>query len=125
MNKPIIVILPLPPRELSPNSRSHYMAKSRATKKCRVDAGLSTRASMNARPQNYPWPLAILEPHFFFTCRRTRDSDNLSACLKACRDGIADAGLVANDCNIRNAEPVVEIDRHNPRVELHLTKLDA
>jgi Holliday junction resolvase RusA-like endonuclease len=71
------------------------------------------------------WDAAEVEPHFYFRVNRRRDPDNLAACLKSARDGLADAGLVKNDTNIRNAEPVVDIDPDHPRVELWITRATA
>ena len=56
---------------------------------------------------------------------RTRDEDNFIASLKATLDGIADAGLVANDSTFRFVGPIVwKIDKKNPRVELMFESME-
>jgi len=55
---------------------------------------------------------------FFFKTRRRRDRDNLLASLKAAFDGLADAGLVADDSGLIHMPVEQYIDRADPRVEL-------
>jgi len=119
----LIVTLPLPPKTLSPNARSHWAAKGHAARDYRWAAKMACLAALREAGEVIAWDAAEVEPHFYFRVKRVRDPDNLAACLKSARDGLADAGLVKNDCNIRNAEPVVGIDKKNPRVELWITKL--
>jgi len=66
---------------------------------------------MNAAGIKAPFPIAELAPVFVFHVSRRRDRDNLAASLKAARDGIADAGLVANDTDIRNVDPEIVVDK--------------
>ena len=121
----LIVTLPLPPQLLQPNRKPHWAAKSRAVRDYRWAAKMATLSALREAKEVVAWDAAAVEPHFYFRVNRRRDPDNLAACLKSARDGLADAGLVKNDTNIRNAEPVVEIDPDNPRVELWITRVTA
>ncbi|MFA5135713.1 MAG: hypothetical protein WC505_08080 [Patescibacteria group bacterium] len=61
-------------------------------------------------------------PHWYFTDRRQRDMDNLSASLKAAFDGLQDAGVVKND-NQFISWPDTDgptISKYNPHVILEL-----
>lgn len=86
------IILPWPPRELSPNARVHWSAKSKAAKAYRHACRIITFASGIKAPDGRV--LLVLE--FVPPDRRERDDDNLVAAFKAGRDGIADA-LGIND----------------------------
>ena len=119
----LIVTLPLPPKTLSPNARAHWAAKGRAVRDYRWSAKMACLSALREAGEVVAWDAAEVEPHFYFRVNRRHDPDNLAACLKSARDGLADAGLVKNDMFIINAEPVVGIDKKNPRVELWIRKL--
>jgi Holliday junction resolvase RusA-like endonuclease len=110
----MVIVLPLPPRELSPNARPHYMAKARAVKRYRETAYLLALAERPARPMQ----AARVTSHFFFRTRRRRDRDNLLASLKPAFDGIADARVVANDAGMIHMPVEQYVDRIDPRVEI-------
>ncbi len=120
----LTVILPLPPPELSPNSRCHWAKKAKVTNKYRVDAFKAmTAAICNARLlKSVPWRGDIgVRSAFFFKAARRRDRDNALASLKAAFDGVADAGLVFDDDQFVPYPAVLSVDRGNPRVELTFT----
>jgi crossover junction endodeoxyribonuclease RusA len=86
-NQPEIV-LPWPPKELSPNARVHWAKKSRITKGYRVACmALCRNAGLVEAPEG---PLRLVL-EFIPPDRRRRDDDNLLSSTKALRDGIADA----------------------------------
>jgi len=114
MGLPMVIVLPLPPRELSPNARPHWAVKARAIRQYRETAYLSALAVRPARP----WQTAKVTACFFFRTRRRRDRDNLLASLKAAFDGIADARVVANDAGMIHMPVEQYVDRKNPRVEI-------
>lgn len=100
------------------------MAKARATKQARNDAGLVTLATLNTAGLRKPtWTNATCQARFYFAKRAARDGDNLLAWLKAYFDGVADAGLVANDAGITHLPATTDIDKTNPRVELHFERI--
>lgn len=117
----LVVTLPLPPRALSPNARPHWAAKAKAVQGYREAAYLSALAkrpgSLRGR-RDRPTRLARVTARFYFRNRRRRDGDNLLASLKPAFDGIADAGVVANDSGMIHMPVEQYVDRKNPRVEL-------
>jgi crossover junction endodeoxyribonuclease RusA len=90
----ITIVLPWPPKELGPNARTHWRARTPLAKKYRKDCGLL--AMIAARGLTVPDGNLRLCLEFVAPCRRHRDDDNLIASFKAGRDGIAD-GLGIND----------------------------
>lgn len=82
------IILPWPPRELSPNARIHWAKKSKITKAYRNMARVLTMQAGLVAPEEGRI-LLVLE--FVPPSRRSYDDDNLIARFKAGRDGIADA----------------------------------
>ncbi len=94
------VVLPWPPKELSPNARQHWAALARVKKQYRTACWALTRQAMaeagmaSGAPKN--------EVHLVFVPpdRRNRDADNMLASMKAGLDGLADA-LKANDSKFK------------------------
>ena len=119
MGSPMVIVLPLPPRELSPNARPHWAAKARAVRRYRETAYLSSLAERRARPMR----VAKVTARFFFRTRRRRDRDNLLASLKPAFDGIADAGIVTDDSAMVHMPVEQRVDRANPRVEIAVEAL--
>lgn len=113
------IVLPLPPKALHPNTaRVHWAARAKATAKCRGEACFLTRDAI-ARQIGYatlPWKAATIQATFYFRDKRRRDKSNLNAWLKAAQDGIAEAGVVANDEAFTPLPPIVEVDKASPRV---------
>jgi crossover junction endodeoxyribonuclease RusA len=114
MGLSMVIVLPLPPRELSPNARPHWAAKARAVRRCREAAYLSSLAEHPCRPLQ----AAKVTARFFFRTRRRRDRDNLLASLKPAFDGIADARVVANDSGMIHMPVEQYVDRTDPRAEI-------
>jgi len=89
MTEPCAIILPWPPRELSPNARAHWAQKARAAKTYRRTCYWLTRHSEPDKPaQDGPIPVRIT---FHPRDKKARDEDNMLASLKAGLDGVADA----------------------------------
>lgn len=85
--------LPWPPRELSPNARPHFMARSRATKAYRTTAHWATKAARAKAPDT----AGDIDLHVtFYPPSRRADRQNMPGWIKAGIDGIADA-LGVND----------------------------
>lgn len=89
------VILPWPPRELSPNARNHWAKTAKFKKSYRqICWALALEAKIRVSKQgDEPIHLGVT---FFPPDRRGRDTDNMFASMKAGLDGIADA-LKVND----------------------------
>lgn len=119
MSDPIIIALPLPPDKLHPNKRYNRMGKYRLAKQYKETAYLV--ACGGRRPK---WETATVRCAFYFKTNRRRDQDNAIAWMKAGFDGIAAAGVVANDSGFRHQEPAFKVDKDNPRVEVTIRGTD-
>ncbi len=90
----MLIVLPWPPPELSPNSRTHWSPKARAAGRYRFICATLTRTKAGERQfaiGRIPVTLEFVPPD-----RRRRDVDNMLAAMKAGLDGVADA-LRVND----------------------------
>lgn len=122
--KSITITLPLPPRALNPNSRPHYMTKAAKTKKYRTDAGFAALHASSRRTEETlcPWSRATIQVRWFHRTASFPDPDNVIAWLKAAFDGIADAGVIANDRDVEYPPVIIEKDSDDPRVEIEVTE---
>lgn len=116
----ITITLPLPDKCLSPNARCHWAVKSKAVAKLRRFAELETRNV--AGRVVLGWKQAKYTARFYFPTSRRRDADNAIASIKSALDGVADAGLIANDSGLWPERPEFYTDKDNPRVEITFTK---
>jgi crossover junction endodeoxyribonuclease RusA len=82
-----MLVLPWPPKELSPNARVHRLAKAKATKAYRLACWAIAKESKIKPPEG----LVALRLTFFAPNRQPRDLDNCLAAVKAGLDGVADA----------------------------------
>jgi len=117
----ILVVLPLPPRQLQPNARPHWTAKAGAVKRYRQIAWLSALA---VRPRQ-AMLTARVTAKFYFADRRQRDPDNLLASLKAGFDGLVDAHVVGNDAKMVHMPVEQYVDCDRPRVEIEVEEVGA
>lgn len=89
---PMLIKLPWPHKELSPNSRAHWGARARRTASARRFAAYACKAHhrfdniKDADCTGYKLTFGFFPPD-----RRRRDLDNIQASMKASIDGIADA----------------------------------
>jgi Holliday junction resolvase RusA-like endonuclease len=122
----IVLALPHPPASLSPNGRPNRWQKARDTKQTRADAMHVTRnAIWQDGIDNHPWPSCRMDICWLFAGVQP-DSDNIVARLKAVRDGIADALLVADDKHIQIGAVTTErVPRKEQGVVLTLTRQEA
>lgn len=87
------VILPWPPKELSPNAKLHWAKKAKFTKGYRHTAwALALEAKVTCNKDEK----VEMEITFYPPDKRHRDYDNMVASIKAGLDGLADA-LQVND----------------------------
>lgn len=91
----IEVVLPWPPKDLSPNARVHWAKRSKAAKAYRAECGWQVRALAQKPKFESSGPIT-LDIEFMQPDRRGRDLDNMLASIKAGIDGISDA-LGVND----------------------------
>lgn len=87
------VTFPWPPRELSPNSRTHWAKKAKAAKAYRLDCFYLAKEAKVTAPKEGPINLHI---EFVPPDRRGRDMDNMLSACKQLLDGLAEA-LGVND----------------------------
>jgi len=106
----MILSLPLPPKECSPNWRGHWAAKARAVKTYRHTAACTALSLIRLPAPN--WERAAVQATFHFRDARRRDKDNLLAALKPAFDGLADAGIIANDSGLTHLPVIVKKNGH-------------
>lgn len=101
-----MLILPWPPKELSPNARVHRQVKARATKAYREEVYKLAKAAALYLPDSEHVSMRF---EFHPPDNRARDLDNMLASIKAGIDGIADA-MEVNDARfgiwLSRREPV-------------------
>lgn len=122
----VIIILPIPPRILSPNCQIATLrgrfAKAAAAKKQRR---LTKEAIQEECIETATWGKLSVTPEFFHTTKRKRDDDNAMGSLKAAYDGIVDAGLIPDDTPeymVRHL-PIFSVDKEYPRVQLTVLRI--
>lgn len=120
----ITVTLGLPNKALSPNARTHWATKSRATKRYRLESQLVTINEMIRNHIHEPFQRLTITPVFFYGVNRRRDGDNALASLKAAFDGLVSAKLVSDDSFIRYKPVEFRIDKDKPRVELRIEAVE-
>lgn len=112
----MIVTLPWPPKELSPNSRCHWRAahaKAKVYKQACFVLTLSERIKIDWSGPIHVWIT------FYPPDRRYRDDDNMIAAFKHGRDGVAQA-LGVDDSRFRIHPEVSE--QLGGMVELRFTR---
>lgn len=123
----LTITLPLPPRALAANSRSHWAKKAHCTKKYRMDAGLAAVDALNRAGLKPPrWNFALGQATFYWRSKHPKhqpDQSNLNHSIKAAIDGICDAGLMHDDRGLILEKPLLEHDKDKPRVEIRVRAL--
>ena len=99
----LTVDLPWPHKHLSPNSRVHWAAKAKATRKARRDAYYAAKAAGIGEVAATEFRVTTT---FNPPARYSYDEDNLKARCKALYDGLADA-LGMDDKHFRHAPVVI------------------
>lgn len=116
----MIITLPLPPKELSPNARCHWALKAIKVKWYRKTAGYTVLSDCPEVIEDEPMESAAVQCVFFFKDKRRRDGDNLLASMKSAFDGLVDAGVFSDDSGLTHLPVVQSKDKDNPRVEIHI-----
>ena len=83
----IVLTLPWPPKELSPNARQHWSKLAKVKKAYRAACGWTAKEQGAARIEAGKLHLALT---FFPPTRRAYDLDNALARMKSGLDGLAD-----------------------------------
>lgn len=119
----LTVDIPLPPKELKPNVRSHYHAKSDAKNRFKGEVAFwARRADQNRCSKLHE---VTIQAHFRFRKKNRRDPDNLLASLKYAFDGLVAADVLIDDDKITHLPVTVEISPDNPGVTLTISSKDA
>jgi Holliday junction resolvase RusA-like endonuclease len=125
MAESVTIILPLPPKALSPNctvaTPGGRFTKATATRRYRR---LAKEAVEAENIETVPWKKVTVKATFFWKHKRRRDPDNANSSLKAAYDGIVDAGLVADDDyeHMVRLPPCFTYDHYCPRVVLTIMR---
>lgn len=110
----VIITLPLPSPDLSPNKKLHWTRKHHATQVARQFAYSKGSGYMGQKFSGY-------QLHFFWPDKRRRDQDNASASCKAYLDGFSD--YIGQDDSEWNHNGVrFHTDKEKPRLEIHFEK---
>jgi len=124
MSDTISIVIPLPPRILSPNCpigsfRGRMMRASAAKKQKRI-----ARESAEDAMRGERWEKASYKAVFYHKTSRRRDDVNHLAMLKSAIDGVIEAGLLPDDDrnHLRVTGAEFAIDKEWPRVEIIFTK---
>lgn len=126
MTESVLIVLPLPPSELSPNrmtgSRGGRMQKAGSTKRYRSHVAIMAKLQ---GVESGPWARATVRVTFFHKQKRRRDDVNHLAMLKPAYDGLVDAGLLEDDdaAHLTTLGATFEVDKSYPRVELRIERL--
>ncbi len=118
----ITITIPIPHRALSPNARTHWATKAKKVKAARGVAWWYAKVDADWTPTH--WTNAISTVVWYAKTATHPDPDNALAMLKPYFDGLADAGVLANDRNLAHNPIRFEKDKANPRVELTITKIE-
>ncbi len=115
-----VIILPWPPRALSPNARVHWSRKAAATREYRRVCAWQSVAQHVSPRLVQPGQRILLSTHFVPPSRRRYDRDNLIASIKAAFDGLADA-MHVDDHRFDHAAPTVATDHVGGYVRITIT----
>jgi Holliday junction resolvase RusA-like endonuclease len=117
----ITITIPIPHRSLSPNARTHWRAKAVKVKAARRAASVLCVATVGHG--HMLLTNAISTVVWYAKTATHPDPDNALAMLKPYFDGMADAGVLANDRNLAHNPIRFEKDKANPRVQITITRL--
>lgn len=118
-----LVHLPWPPRELSPNVRSHWAKLAKAKKAYRTTCRwMAVEQAAVHKLQTTDGARGRLRLHLLFVppTRARRDVDNLVAAMKAGLDGLADA-LGMDDSLWALSQEIAPYTAHGGRVVVSAT----
>lgn len=114
------LVLPYPPRELSPNYRGHFHNKAPITRKAKQDAFYVAYPHRGTFSNSDRLRAVVM---VYAKNKARYDTDNMLANCKAYYDGIFE-GLGINDTLIDDNRCIrCEVDKLNPRVEIMIEKI--
>lgn len=116
----MVVDLPWPSPDLSPNARIHWAVKAKAVKDARRDATIAARAAgiKRACARRASVTLTFSPPD-----SRRRDTDNMLSSCKGYCDGIADAiGIDDSQWSITIRRDTPKPPHGNVRIEIEVIR---
>lgn len=114
------IILPYPPTKLNPNDRAHWRVRSKLRAAYRDACNIEACAQVKDRKR---WTHASIQMHAYVKFPHYKpDPDNFLASMKAGIDGLADAGVFANDLEVSYMPTRFGVDKQRPRVEVTITE---
>ncbi len=118
---PLVLRLPWPPRELSPNARPHWRVKHYATSQYRQECYVAIRKAVGPSSA-CPTGQVTAKVVFVVPDRRRRDLDNALASMKAAFDAMVAAGLLVDDDSkhLKLAAPEMRVVKGQKYVEITL-----
>ena len=115
----LTITIPLPPKSVKANARSHWRKKAQGAHTYRKQAWAAAVVAVKRKPPR--WLKAKMEVKAYFPTTNFPDPTNLMASLKAAEDGLQDAGVIQNDRDLWPERPQMFKDAENPRIELTIT----
>ncbi len=119
----LVLRLPWPPRELSPNVKVHWGTKKRATDLYKAECFVAIRDVIGHAERPEPLQEATAKVVFVVPDRRRRDIDNAMASIKPAFDAMVTAGLLVDDDSkhLKLAAPEMRVQRGERYVEVTLS----
>lgn len=110
---------------LSPNARLHWAQKSSFAKLARLEAKLVAQNEILREKNWKQFEKVRVWPTIYVRAKRNfLDDDNALSCLKPFFDGLADAGIVKNDRQMKRMTPEFAVDPDRPRIELRVEAVE-
>lgn len=124
MSKVVTFVIPRqPPPSLNAMQRMHWAQRMEITDTWAEEIAVAAKEA--GKPQ---FKRAEVRLRLYYRTHRRRDADNaIGGPAKVILDGLRDAGVIPDDDTntIRLLEPVIGVDKANPRVEIELRELDG
>lgn len=118
----ISITLPIPPLELSKNGRADFRERAKLYRQHRGWARLAVYNELRGERPEWPDPIEIVVL-WFVRSGPAPDVDNATERLAAYVDGMVDAGLIANDRQVKRYRVMFRHDANEPRVELRFERV--
>jgi len=91
------ITFPQPCKRLSMNDRMHWAPKAKLTAQWRKAAATAARQQLGPAPSDRMHPPCLVRLSFPVKQNRRRDAHNAAPTIKACVDGLVDAGVWVDD----------------------------
>lgn len=118
----LVLRLPWPPKDLSPNARPHWAVKQRVTREYRWECFAAAREHFWPQ-RDRPMGAVTAKVVFVVPTRHRRDLDNAMASIKTAFDALVSVGHLVDDDSkhLKLAAPEMRVQRGEKFVEITLT----